>query len=66
MGYIVMERLSYFKQLIQSCKNMEAESPLEVDDSMISDYLKQMNNAKPGEINYFSGSFLTVFNHFFI
>jgi len=54
LGYIVMERLSYFKQLIQSCKNMEAESPLEVDDSMISDYLKQMNNAKPGEINYFS------------
>ena len=50
---ITKERFEYFSQLISGCKEMRANSPLEQEDSMVSDYLELLT--KPDRPVYYSG-----------
>lgn len=52
LASITKERFEYFSQLIRGCKEMRANSPMEQDDSMLSDYLELLT--KPDRPVYFS------------
>lgn len=54
LASITKERFEYFSQLIRGCKEMRANSPMEQDDSMLSDYLELLT--KPDRPVYFSGN----------
>jgi len=62
---ITKERFEYFSQLISGCKEMRANSPLEQEDSMVSDYLELLT--KPDRPVYYSESqLLSLISDLFI